>query len=173
MNDASLTSVAYIGLGGNIGDSIAILRAALTDLDSAPHTRVTAVSHFVRSKPLADMPQADYTNAVARMETTLSPLELLTFLQSIETAHGRVRAQRWGDRTLDLDILVYDDHITIDPRLSLPHPGMAMRDFVLYPLRELTGDAFTITGLGRLDALIADCPSRGLVTLEASWPVRV
>lgn len=111
--------------------------------------------------------QADYYNAVALIETSLEPLELLEYLQSIENEQGRVREYRWGPRTIDLDILMYAEIEMTTPRLQLPHPGITEREFVLYPLRrlceKLQQDDLHIPGRGMLGEIIKTCPENGLV----------
>jgi 2-amino-4-hydroxy-6-hydroxymethyldihydropteridine diphosphokinase len=107
------------------------------------------------------MDQPDYVNAVARINTTLAPSELLAELQAIETAHGRVREERWGARTLDLDLLLYGS-ITIDrPDLTVPHPGISERAFVLFPLFEVVPD-LEIPGLGAISDLVSNCSAEKL-----------
>ena len=161
-----MTVSCFIGLGSNVGDSRAWVRAALRALEALPDTRILQISRLVRSKPLGNLPQNDYINAVAHLETALAVEDLLGQLHRIETAHGRVREQRWGARTLDLDILLYGDAMINLPNLTIPHAGIAARNFVLYPLRELVGDAFAVPGLGRLDALIAQCSAQGMEAVE-------
>jgi 2-amino-4-hydroxy-6-hydroxymethyldihydropteridine diphosphokinase len=105
--------------------------------------------------------QPEYVNAVMVIETTLPPLALLHSLQAIENAHGRVRGQRWGARTLDLDILLYGDFHLNTQELTVPHPGMAQRAFVLQPLHECAPD-LVIPGVGKISDLIEQCPLNGL-----------
>jgi 2-amino-4-hydroxy-6-hydroxymethyldihydropteridine diphosphokinase len=114
--------------------------------------------------------QPDYLNAVLAVRTALGPLPLLDALQGIEQAQGRERSVRWGPRTLDLDILLYDAGQIRLPRLQVPHPGMAERHFVLYPLLDIYPDDLVVPGLGSLATLVAQCPATGLtrsaVTLD-------
>ena len=111
--------------------------------------------------------QPDYVNAVMALETALPPHDLLKALQQIEQSHGRVRTGlRWGPRTLDLDILLYGGEQIRDAVLTVPHAGLALREFVLYPLAEIAPPGLDIPGLGRLDALLAACPLRGLEKIE-------
>lgn len=127
---------AVIALGGNIGDVDETFAAAIEEICALEGVRLLAVSPFIRTKPVLAEGQAeqdDYTNAVALVETTLSPLELLDRLQAIETKHGRVRTERWGARTLDLDIIDYASIEADHTRLTLPHPRAAERLFVLQP----------------------------------------
>jgi len=109
--------------------------------------------------------QPEYINAVMAVETGLPPLELLHALQHIELAHGRVRARRWGERTLDLDILLYGDRQINTTELSVPHKGLAERAFVLYPLSEIAPDLY-IPGYGKLSELLMHCPYVGIRRLN-------
>jgi 2-amino-4-hydroxy-6-hydroxymethyldihydropteridine diphosphokinase len=132
-------TVAYIGLGSNLGESHATLARALADISALPGVAVCEVSPFYRSAPVqAHGP--DFVNAVARIRTTLAPLDLLTALQTLETAYGRTRTHHNAPRTLDLDLLLYDDVTMNEPQLVLPHPRMHERAFVLRPLADLAPD---------------------------------
>ena len=148
---------AYIGLGGNLGDVPACLERAFQALDVLPSSRLTARSSHYRNAPLGRSDQPDYINAVAVLETELEPLALLDQLQRIEREEGRVREERWGPRTLDLDILLYGELRIRDERLSVPHPGLPERAFVLYPLREIEPE-LVVPGFGPLSRLIDACP---------------
>lgn len=133
---AGTASTAFIGLGANLGDAAAALRSALSALAALPGTRLENVSSLYRSAPL-DAGGPDYLNAVAHIRTELPPHDLLAALQAIEHAAGRQRPYRNAPRTLDLDILLYgEEHITSD-QLTVPHPRMHERAFVLLPLAEL------------------------------------
>ena len=127
----------YIALGSNLENPQAQLTAALQALNELSDSRLTAVSSFYQSKPLGPQDQPDYVNAVACLETSLAPLALLDELQRIEHEQGRVRLRRWGERTLDLDILLYADHIIQSERLTVPHYDMHQREFVIIPLIEI------------------------------------
>ena len=127
----------YIALGSNLEHPQAQLTAALQALNELYDSRLTAVSSFYQSKPLGPQDQPDYVNAVACLETSLAPLALLDELQRIEHEQGRVRLRRWGERTLDLDILLYADHIIQSERLIVPHYDMYQREFVIIPLVEI------------------------------------
>ena len=130
------TTVAYIGLGANLGEREAALRTALEAMGRLPGTRVLRVSSLYRSAPIdADGP--DYLNAVAELATRLAPLTLLHALQTIEQAAGRERPYLNAPRTLDLDILLYGDETLNSPELTVPHPRMKERAFVLRPLADL------------------------------------
>lgn len=128
---------AWIGLGSNLDGPRAHVERALRELDRLPLTRRIAASRLYASPPVGPADQPDYINAVAHLETRLSPLALLDQLQALEQRHGRVRGRRWGPRTLDLDLLLFDDYRVTLPRLTLPHPEMVKRAFVLVPLAEL------------------------------------
>lgn len=129
----------FIGLGSNVGDRQHYLAAALIGLKTLPHTTVRAVSTVREYAPVGGPPQGAYLNAVADVETTLSPEQLLAHLHLLEMALGRDRAGtvRWGPRPIDLDLLLYDQQIMTDPRCTVPHPRLQERLFVLEPLAEL------------------------------------
>ncbi|MEN9840824.1 MAG: hypothetical protein RL376_624 [Verrucomicrobiota bacterium] len=129
--------IVYIALGTNLGDRHAHLDAAYAALAILPGTRLLARSARYETAPLGPAGQQDYLNAAARLETTLPPLALLDACLAIEYARGRIRRERWGPRTLDLDLLLHGDTTTHDERLTLPHPAMLNRAFVLAPLCEL------------------------------------
>ncbi|MCG3201409.1 MAG: 2-amino-4-hydroxy-6-hydroxymethyldihydropteridine pyrophosphokinase [Gammaproteobacteria bacterium] len=158
---------AFIGLGSNLEDPRRQIRTAIAELDALPYTCVAARSSLYRSDPMGPPNQPDYINAVAAVDTILTPLALLDALMGVERSHGRIRhAERWGPRTLDLDLLVYGDRITSDARLTLPHPGIAERVFVLLPLLEIAPD-LEIPGRGRAAALAAVLPDGGIERLKS------
>ena len=163
-------SIAYIGLGSNLDEPRQQLVTALAALRALPQSQVLADSGLFQSKAMTladdDEPQPDYLNAVVKLETALAPLALLDALQSIESSQGRVRDRRWGARTLDLDILMYDELQYSDERLTLPHPGIAQRDFVLYPLQKIDNE-ITIPGQGNLNQLIENISNHNLQYLGA------
>lgn len=144
-----MSARAYVGLGANLGaDLLATLTRAAQGLAALPHTRLVALSSAWRSAPV-DAGGPDFLNAVAALDTTLAPIELLDALQAIEQAHGRERPYRNAPRTLDLDLLLYGEKILDTPRLTLPHPRLGERAFVLRPLLELAPDlAALATGDG-------------------------
>lgn len=157
---------AYVGLGSNLDDPRDQVERALVELDGLPGTRCVAKSRLYRSAPMGPAGQPDYINAVAKLETELAPEALLLALQGIEKAHGRTRnGERWGPRTLDLDILLYADHCVDRPELQIPHSGIAERPFVLYPLHEIAGD-MEIPGHGPLSELLKNCSPEGLEPLN-------
>jgi 2-amino-4-hydroxy-6-hydroxymethyldihydropteridine diphosphokinase len=147
---------AYIGLGSNLDDPVDQVNRAIKQLAELSETGISAHSGLYCSSPMGGMDQPDYVNAVARVDTRLGPEELLTELQAIETAHGRVRNEHWGARTLDLDLLLYGLTTIDTPDLKVPHPGISERAFVLYPLYEIAPD-LEIPGLGSLSVLIENC----------------
>lgn len=160
--------VAYIGIGSNLDDPVNHVRQAITELGQIVDTRCVASSSLYASPPMGPSDQPDYINAAARLRTTLAPLALLDVLQSVEQVHQRIRAgQRWGPRTLDLDMLLYDNRKIDEDRLVVPHPGLHERAFVIYPLLELAGD-IDIPGRGRLNALAARCPRGELKRIESA-----
>ncbi|MBB3330859.1 2-amino-4-hydroxy-6-hydroxymethyldihydropteridine diphosphokinase [Halomonas campaniensis] len=128
---------AWIGLGSNLEGPRRQVERALEALDRLPLTRLAAASRLYASRPVGPQDQPDFINAVARLETRLSPLALLDQLQALEQRHRRVRRRHWGPRTLDLDLLLFDDRCLTLPRLTVPHPEMTRRAFVLVPLAEL------------------------------------
>lgn len=156
----------YVGLGSNLEQPEKQIADALAFLDGMANAVVTKCSSLYRSKPVGPRGQPDYINAVAVLETTLSPLDLLDQLQAIETQHGRVRGSvRWGPRTLDLDLLLYGDKKINNERLTVPHPEIQHRDFVLIPLSEIAPD-LVIPVLGPLSELINTVSCSGIVRLE-------
>lgn len=128
-----------IGLGSNLGDSQVILAGTIERLRIHPQIELLAVSSWYITAPIGP-PQPDYLNGCATIETRLTPLELLSVLQLIEAEFGRVRQEVWGARTLDLDLLLYEDRIIDLPTLQIPHPHMCDRAFVLIPLSEIAPD---------------------------------
>jgi 2-amino-4-hydroxy-6-hydroxymethyldihydropteridine diphosphokinase len=128
---------AFIGLGGNLGDPRAAMRAALRFLDADPRTRVVRVSSLYRTPPWGKTDQPDFLNAVAELRTGLSPRELLELCLAAENSLHRVRKERWGPRGIDLDVLLYGDREIAEEGLTIPHPRMLERAFVLVPLAEI------------------------------------
>lgn len=156
---------AYIGLGSNQQHPKQQLSNAIDALRELPQSKLLKVSSMYRSRALGDIPQDDYYNAVVSLETTLEPQVLLEELQTIENAQGRVRIERWGPRTLDLDLLLYGNQIIETPTLSVPHPRMHERDFVLYPLREISDTDLRLPDGTTLETLINACADNDLVRL--------
>lgn len=129
--------IAYLAFGSNIGDSKNIIETALGRLGEQWHTKILQQSSVIVTKPYGYTEQPDFLNGVVCVETMLSPMELLSFMQEIENAAGRTREIHWGPRTLDLDMIFYEDEICGTKDLVLPHPDMQNRDFVLKPMCEI------------------------------------
>mgnify|MGYP003702116605 FL=1 len=152
-------SIVYVGLGSNLNNPVHQVKQALRALDTISTTHLSTHSALYRSQPLGPQNQPDYINAVAVLTTQLSPLTLLYQLQTIENKQGRVRGvERWGPRTLDLDMLLYDNRLLQNPQLTLPHPGLYERAFVLYPLYECAPDLVLPDGQ-RVYDLMQHCPA--------------
>ncbi len=150
-------ATAYVGLGSNLNDPPRQISLAIAALRNATGIRSLRVSSCYRNPPFDGSDQPDYCNAVAVVETALEARELLRACQRIEQAQGRIRdAVRWGPRPLDLDLLLYGDCVSQVPELILPHPGLAQRPFVLYPLLELD-PGLVIPGWGPVSGLAARC----------------
>ena len=156
---------AWIGLGSNLDNPVEQIRTAVAELGDLAGCSLRAASSLYRSPPMGPADQPDYVNAVARLGTGLAALALLDALHDIEMRHGRKRGRHWGERTLDLDLLVYGREVIDTQRLTLPHPGIAERNFVLYPLAELDR-GLVIPGLGRIEDLLERCPDTGLSRIE-------
>ncbi len=132
-------SRAYVALGSNLGDREENLRTALKHLQENG-VEVIKTSTFIETEPYGVTDQPGFVNAVCQVETELAPLELLHLLLSIEQEMGRVRLRRWGERNIDLDLLLYEDACVVSEELTLPHPDIQNRDFVLIPLAEIAGE---------------------------------
>jgi 2-amino-4-hydroxy-6-hydroxymethyldihydropteridine diphosphokinase len=132
-----MTTKTYIGLGSNLGDSRQILSEAIAKLKTLGAVKV---SRLYQSPPMGPQDQPNYLNAVAELHTDLTPLDLLDQLQRFEQEAGRVRLRRWGERTLDLDLLIYGNEKIQNERLTVPHVGILERDFVVIPLLDLDAD---------------------------------
>ena len=158
-------SVAYIALGANLGDPAATVNAAFAALAELPQSTLTVRSALYRTAPVGILDQPEFVNAAARITTQLAPEALLDELLAIEQRFGRIRAERNGPRTLDLDILLYDDLVIETPRLTLPHPRLHLRAFVLYPLADLAPD-LALPGRGSLAAWLPAVANQGIVRLE-------
>lgn len=157
---------AWVGLGSNMGESAGIVEAACAELDGLRDTALVARSSLYRTAPWGPIEQPDFVNAVARLGTALEAEVLLDELLALEARHGRARAERWGPRTLDLDLLLYGrEHIT-SARLQIPHPRMAERAFVLVPLAELDPE-LEVPGRATVAALLRGVDRRGVAALAA------
>jgi 2-amino-4-hydroxy-6-hydroxymethyldihydropteridine diphosphokinase len=158
---------AYVALGSNLDDPSAQVRRALEALVALPETRFVRRSSFYRNPPAGYLDQPEFVNAVASIETRLAPRDLLEQLLAIERAHGRVRDFPNAPRTLDLDILLYGERTVREPGLTIPHPRMLERAFVLVPLSEIAPDAM-VPGGERIADLAAKLDASGLVKLSES-----
>lgn len=156
----------FIGLGSNLEDPRQQLNAAVQALAGLPETRLLRTSRFYASKPQGPQDQPDFMNAVCLLETALSPQALLEALQTIERQQGRIKQRHWGERCIDLDILLYGDHIIHSEHLCVPHQAMAQRDFVLLPLAEISAGR-VIPGYGTVEALITRLDQRFVVPWDA------
>ena len=152
---------AFVGLGSNLGDSIATLHAAIDALSQLPRTRVSRASRLYRSPAWGHTDQADFVNAVALLDTALGPRALLDGMLAIERAFGRERRERWGPRILDLDLLLFGDRVVAEPGLQVPHPHLHERAFALVPLVEVDPEAI-IPGRG---------PARDALSALACGPI--
>lgn len=159
-----MSAQAYIGLGSNLDQPREQIEWALTALARIPESRLEAAAPLYRSRALGPGEQPDYINTVARLRTRLTPHALLHQLLALENARGRRRGERWGPRTLDLDILLYGALCLTDPELTIPHPHLAVRNFVLLPLHDLDPDLILPNGTA-LAQLLAQADRAGIVRL--------
>jgi 2-amino-4-hydroxy-6-hydroxymethyldihydropteridine diphosphokinase len=155
---------AYVGIGSNLSDPAAQVERTFADLAAMPGVQLVARSALYRTAPFGPVAQDDFVNAVAGVLTTLAPQQLLDALRHLEVARGRVSSVRWGPRILDLDLLVQGT-LTVDtPDLTLPHPGIPERNFVLYPLRDIAPE-LQIPCMGQVAALAAKVDPSGITRL--------
>lgn len=157
--------VAYVALGSNLDHPRAQIQRGFDAMAALPRTTLAARSPSFRTPPWGVIDQPDFVNAAARLETLLSPRELLHALRTIEVEAGRVREQRNGPRTLDLDLLLYGDRLIDEPGLVVPHPRLHERAFVLLPLAELAPD-LVVPGRGRVADLLAHVNASGCMALD-------
>ncbi len=160
-------TTAYIGLGSNLHEPLKQLRTAVVAIAGLPQSNIRQVSTAYRSRAVGPGRQPDYLNAALQLDTALGAAQLLAALQDIETAQGRVRTVRWGARSLDLDILLFGDACIDTPLLTIPHPAMRERNFVLYPLAAISGLNLVLPDGTDLGTLIARCPRGDLVDTGA------
>ncbi|HEY6898082.1 MAG TPA: 2-amino-4-hydroxy-6-hydroxymethyldihydropteridine diphosphokinase [Rhodocyclaceae bacterium] len=158
-------SLAFVALGANLGDPMATLKLALQALDDLPQSRLTATSSFYRTAPVGLKNQPDFINAVAALETGLDADALLDALFAIEGEFGRQRSVPNAPRTLDLDLLLFEAQCCDSPRLTLPHPRMHQRAFVLAPLAEIAPN-LAIPGHGPVAALLAACSEQRIEAMK-------
>jgi len=166
---------AYIGLGSNLDNPLLQVKSAINELNACNDITVDAVSNIYKSKPLKtnnaqEAEQADYINAVVRINTLLAPTELLDALQTIEKKHKRATEYRWGPRSLDLDILLYSDLVLTSDRLTIPHRELTKRDFVLYPLNDIDPE-LDIPMHGKLENILLTVSKDNLVFVERYFDV--
>ncbi|WP_227818306.1 2-amino-4-hydroxy-6-hydroxymethyldihydropteridine diphosphokinase [Nitrogeniibacter aestuarii] len=153
MSRGGTAVTAFIGLGANLGDAVAAMDAACTALGALPDTRLVARSRLYRSAPVGVTGQPDYINAVVQLSTSLSARAVLEALMRIEADNGRTREYHMAPRTLDMDLLLHGDTVVNEPELTVPHPRMHQRAFVLAPLAELAPQTI-IPGVGRVADLL-------------------
>lgn len=146
---------AYIGLGSNLDDPVQHIQSALKQIDNHQQIDIIKRSSLYRSKPIGPQDQPDFINAVVAVTTELEPLALLEAMQTIEHQHGRIREIHWGARTLDLDLLLYNDEVIDHERLIIPHPHLTKRAFVLIPLAEINPELH-IPGFTNVAKLLDD-----------------
>lgn len=157
----------YIGVGSNLATPLEQARQAVQHIAEIDKVSVVSSSSLYGSRPMGPQDQPDYINAVVAIDTTLDAIALLDELQRIELEHGRERKeQRWGARTLDLDILLYANDVINHERLTVPHYGMKQREFVLYPLAEIAPD-LVLPDQSQLSELLASVPLNGLERIES------
>lgn len=154
-------ALAYIGIGANLGDARAMVREAIASLGRMEDSKLVAASSLYRTAPVGYLDQPDFINAVAAVETALAPHALLAALRALEQQHGRVREFKNAPRTLDLDVLLYGDVCLDDETLTLPHPRMHERAFVLAPLAEIAPDT-PIPGRGTVRELLIQCADQAI-----------
>ena len=158
-------TIAYIGLGSNMESPGQQINSAMKSLGKIQSTRIISTSSLYKSKPVGPQNQDDYINAVVKIETELESVDLLDCLQAIENEHGRVRNVHWGPRTIDLDILMFGDQIIQNERLTVPHPEMTNRSFVLVPLAEIDPGC-NIPKMGPVSGLLSAVEQDGLEILQ-------
>ncbi|HET7587280.1 MAG TPA: 2-amino-4-hydroxy-6-hydroxymethyldihydropteridine diphosphokinase [Gammaproteobacteria bacterium] len=155
-------------MGSNLDDPRAHVEQALREIAALPAVSLLAASPLYRSRPMGPQDQPDFINAAACLETVRPPMRLLAELQRLEAAHGRQRhGERWGPRPLDLDLLIFGLARINTLNLTVPHPGLAVRNFVLYPLADIAPRDLRVPGYGRLDALLARVDGDDLEKLGA------
>jgi 2-amino-4-hydroxy-6-hydroxymethyldihydropteridine diphosphokinase len=161
-------TTAYIALGSNMNHPTRQLQRAISAMADLPDSQVEAISPVYRSSAVGPGKQDDYLNAVCSLTTGLSPTALLDQLQGLENLQGRIRTVRWGARTLDLDILLYGDRCVGTARLTIPHPEMQKRHFVLYPLADIAGTKMVLPCGTDIGTLLTRCPREDLTLTEVA-----
>lgn len=151
--DIKKNEKVYIGLGSNIEQPYIQIKEAMQALNALPGTKIVCDSGYFKSRPMGPKDQPDFVNAVVELQTSLPPGELLEHCQMIEQQQGRIKKRHWGERTIDLDILLYADVVMKTDKLKIPHPGIAQRDFVYLPLLKLDPEII-IPGTGMLKNIV-------------------
>ncbi|MFH1336492.1 MAG: 2-amino-4-hydroxy-6-hydroxymethyldihydropteridine diphosphokinase [Candidatus Zixiibacteriota bacterium] len=157
----------YLSLGSNLGDRIRYLKRAIEKIGEPDSVVIRKISPVYETDPVGNPDQSRFLNLVVSIETNLKPLRLLDYLLDIEKKLGRERNEKWGPRTIDLDILLYDELITISDRLTLPHPRMHQRRFVLVPLAQINPNLFHPSLKKSVEELLRSCPDQSEVELSA------
>ena len=174
----TVTATAYLGLGSNLGDRLAVMSAAVATLNEHPRIKVDfqgGVASLYETSPIGGPPdQPPYLNSALRVQTSLAPLGLLDTVLSIETTLGRVRGERWGPRLIDIDVLLYDDVVLDHERLTLPHPRLHQRRFVLAPLCEIAAEVthplLQVTLAQLFEQLgVLSAEDQAVVAADADW----
>ena len=165
MSQAPRFQIAHIGLGANLEDPVRQVRQGFQELGRLPRTCLLVHSSLYRTAPVGKLDQPDFVNAVAVLDTELSPRELLQELLALETRHGRVRSEPNGPRTLDLDLLLLGGRVIREPGLEVPHPRMHQRAFVLLPLAEVSPEA-VIPGRGRVAELAVQVADQRVIRID-------
>jgi len=167
INDSAQQVDVFLGLGSNLDNPVQQIKTAIESLRKLPNSHWQSASALYRSAPMGPQDQPDYINAVAWLTTELDAFQLLAQTMQIEQQQGRRRGQHWGARTLDIDLLLYGSQCINSEKLTVPHPGMHTRNFVLLPLSELVAEDFEIPGLGRLDAYLLKSGDDGISRLSS------
>jgi 2-amino-4-hydroxy-6-hydroxymethyldihydropteridine diphosphokinase len=147
------SKIAYIGLGSNLARPYSQIKMAIIALNNLAGTKVTADSGYFKSRPMGPEDQPDYVNAVVELETVISAEKLLTCCQQIEKQQNRIKTRHWGERTIDLDMLLYSDDEIKSENLTVPHPGICQRDFVYMPLLKVNAE-IVVPGMGKLNKIV-------------------
>lgn len=162
------TTLATVGIGSNLGDSVRQVQQAVAMVDALPGTRVTAQSRLYRSAPMGPADQPHFINAVCMIETSMNAAHLLNELKRMERKQGReAGGRRWGPRVIDLDLLTFGEEVHSDPALQVPHPGIASRNFVLLPLKDVAPE-LVIAGLGPLSELVVNRDDPEITCIDAT-----
>jgi len=160
-----LKTTVYLGLGSNLSNPVEQLKIALNTISDLPQTQLVNSSSFYASKPLGPQDQPDFVNAVCKIQTKLSPQVLLKALQQIEVEQGRIKKRHWGERLIDIDILLYGEQIIVENNLTVPHLQMIARDFVLVPLNEIS-PGLVIPNKGEVSKLLSNLKESYLIALD-------